>query len=730
MLSRIFRKNNVNIRTLSSQVIRYEKKKDVALIRLNTPDSKVNTLNINMQDEFKDIFSKIKNDEDIKSVVILSDKKDSFIAGADINMLTACKTEKELSELARKGHEMFDLIESGKPTVAAINGNCLGGGFELALSCSARIGTNNSKTVFGLPEVMLGLLPGSGGTQRLPRLIGLENALPLILTGRMVHVREALKNNLIDKVVEEDELEEEAIKMARGLTQKKINRNNFSLRRFFLESNFIGQQIVFEIARKNVMKQTYGNYIAPVYILDCIQDGYTYGEWVGYQKEITKFGKLGFTNTSKSLIHLYNSKNECSKNKFDKPDNPINNISIIGSGLMGSGIGKISINKAKTSLIDANEENMNKGYNGVLEHLEKQYKRGKLTQKEYDVNKSKFSGIIKNSDDYNKKIKDSDLVIEAIFEDKKIKQDLVQELEEIVNSYCIIATNTSAIPIREIASVSNNPDRIVGMHYFSPVEKMPLMEIIPHEGTSKETLSKVVDIGIRQGKVPIKVKDVPGFYVNRCLGPYMSETISLLMEGFNHSTGIVKKIDEAMKIFGFPVGPITLIDEVGLDIAQHVQETLAKDDTLVTRINTNSLLLKELVNSNILGKKNGNGFFVKGKKGRTLNKKLINKRKKHADPDGRDISVEEIQERLSGKFINEVLFCLQDGIIETPMDGDLGAVFGVGFPPFTGGPFKYMDTIGADKILNNLNKYNNLYGDSFKPCELLKEHVKDNRTFY
>lgn len=319
-----------------------------------------------------------------------------------------------------------------------------------------------------------------------------------------------------------------------------------------------------------------------------------------------------------------------------------------------------------------------------------------------------------------------DLVIEAVFEDLKLKHKIIQQLEEVIPSHAVVATNTSALPIGDIASVSKRPENVIGMHYFSPVDKMPLLEIITHKGTSKETAAVATEVGIRQGKTCIVVKDVPGFYVNRCLGPMMVECMALLGQGVG-----VEQLDKVMKSYGLPVGPCTLADEVGIDVASHVNIYL--QDKLENRMKGgDSAIMTDLVNAGLKGRKTGKGFYVygAGKKGsKTLNQDAMAILKKYMKEDLK-LSNEEIQNRMIGKFVNEAIYCLQDEIIENPVDGDIGAVFGMGFPPFLGGPFRLVDRIGTSKYADMLKGFADKYGDQFAPAPLLLDMAKANKKFH
>jgi len=356
-------------------------------------------------------------------------------------------------------------------------------------------------------------------------------------------------------------------------------------------------------------------------------------------------------------------------------------------------------------------------------------KKRRMTKNARDVTMSRIVGLT-DQHDWQRHFKKADLVIEAVLEDLNLKHKVISQFEEVVPDDCIIATNTSALPIRDVAAKAKRPENILGMHYFSPVDKMPLLEIIQHEGTSKETASRAVATGLKQGKTVIVVKDVPGFYVNRCLGPYMSEVVALIQAGVP-----IGQLEKAMKKYGYPVGPITLFDEVGLDVAAHVQETLSGD--LGVRIEGgHPQALMDLQQAGILGRKSGAGFYLypktKGKKKakREENPQVQSILKKYMDKDPQKLDDTTIQQRVAWRFVNEALFCLQDGVIENPVDGDIGAVFGVGFPPFRGGPFRELDRIGAQTYVDTMKSYADKYGPQFEPAQIIVDMAKQSKKFH
>ncbi|ENG7521299.1 fatty acid oxidation complex subunit alpha FadJ [Vibrio harveyi] len=689
---------------------------NIAWLAIDVPNEKMNTLQAAFADEMKEIFAQLKDTSGVKGMIIHSLKPDNFVAGADVRMLEACTTASEAEALAKQGQELFQqLSDLPYPVVAAIHGPCLGGGLELALACDYRVCTDSDKTRLGLPEVQLGLLPGSGGTQRLPRLIGLLPSLDLILTGKQLRAKKAKKLGVVDACVPETIL----LDVAEQLIEKGKNKGNKkqSTKEKLMSGSGLGRKFVFEQAAKKTNEKTRGNYPATVAILEVIQHGLEKGFVQGQELEAKRFGELVMSSESKALRSIFFATTEMKKeNGAEAEPAAVNRVGVLGGGLMGAGISHVSVAKAKVPvrIKDVSNDGVLNALNYNYKLFEKQRKRRIISKAGLQSKMLQLSGGV----DFTS-FNHIDVVIEAVFEDLDLKQTMVADIEANAKPETIFATNTSSLPIHKIAEKAERPENIVGLHYFSPVEKMPLVEVIPHETTSEETISTVVALAKKQGKTPIVVKDKAGFYVNRILAPYMNEAAHILL-----ANEPIEQLDGALLDFGFPVGPITLLDEVGVDIGAKIMPILVNE--LGERFKGPDVF-DTLLNDGRKGRKSGKGFYTyKGKK-KEVDKsvyKLLN-----LTPESK-LSDNDIALRCVLPMLNEAVRCLDDGIIRSPRDGDIGAIFGIGFPPFLGGPFRYMDQFGLKELVEKMNEFASKYGDRYAPCDGLLTRAGEGRNFY
>ena len=689
----------------------------VAVLWFDLQGKKVNTLSTALMPEFEAMLSRIEDDDAIKAVVVASAKASGFIAGADLDDLGAVTTQQEGAGLSKKGQDvMARMAAVKKPSVAAIHGDCLGGGLEVALACDARVAADSPKTKLGLPEVMLGLLPGAGGTQRLPALVGLPAALDMMLTGKNIRPAKALKMGLVDDVVPPNRLvalaKQHALRLVAGkgpVRTKKKKKASARLQASLLEGTDLGRSIVFKKAREQVMKQTHGLYPAPLRILDAVEIG-TYGA------ESHGFGELTVSPESKGLQHLF----ACitALKKFDGPHTegveaaPLGRVGMLGAGLMGGGIATVLADKdLHVRFKDISWDALETGRRYAKSYFDKGAKRRKLTREEADQRLNRVSGGLDWAG-----FGQVDVVIEAVPEKLELKQQMVAEFEAITKRGGIFATNTSSLPISEIASRAAHPERVIGMHFFSPVEKMPLVEIIVTEQTDPKVTKTISALARRMGKHVIVVRDCAGFYTTRALAPYLVEATHLMLQGIDPTA-----IDEAAIRQGFPVGPVTLMDEVGIDVGAKVIAVMRKHYGHRLELPDDSLF-GGFMEEGRFGRKANKGFYLyeDGKTVKKKGRKQVDPAVHKLLPEGvrrnNDPDLDAIGERLVLALVNEAAYCLHEGILFEPCAGDLGAVFGIGFPPMRGGPFQYVDSVGAEHVVKRLSALRESLGRRFEPC--------------
>lgn len=707
----------------ASKYITLEKKDGFAIVWLDQKGEKVNKISSDMVGTFESLMDDIENDPQVKAVIMISKKKD-FIAGADIEGFQKVEKPGDFKPFTKKGHEILARIEnSKKPIVVAIHGACLGAGLEIALACHARVAADEG-TVLALPEVQLGLLPGGGGTQRLPRLIGIQKALNMMLTGRNVYGYPAKKMGLVDMVTAKSELLNAAKELANKMVAKKFVREDKRVfMEKFLEGNPITRNVIFNKAKEMVDRQTQGNYPAPYKIIDCVRIGMNEGQAKGYAAEVDKFEELILTPQSRQLINIFFAMTDKKKNPMKELAKPTQVMGMLGAGFMGAGIAEVSANKGVRVLLkDIKDEAVAKGKKTIWDNLYKKVKKKAMKRVEAD----EVINLVHGQTDYTG-FGHADMVVEAVLEDINVKHAVLKEVEAVTKDDCIFASNTSSLPISQIAKASKRPETVIGMHYFSPVPKMPLLEIIVTDQTADWVTATCLELGIRQGKTCIVVKDGPGFYTTRILAPYTNEALLLMEEGAD-----ALQIDRALKKFGFPVGPITLIDEVGIDVGAHITKGELTQEFIKNREGAKiSQAVVKLYEAGFYGRKNKKGFYQYDENGKKISGKINEEvykffgggeRKKFTD--------EELQQRMAMAMVNEAAQCLQDGILGNPLDGDVGTVFGLGFPPFRGGPFRYVDSLGAKAAVELMEQLAAKHGARFKPAQVLVDKANKGEGFY
>jgi 3-hydroxyacyl-CoA dehydrogenase/enoyl-CoA hydratase/3-hydroxybutyryl-CoA epimerase len=687
----------------------------ILVLTLDVPGEKVNMLGRAMMEELQALLSDVESRTDVAGVVLRSGKSDNFIAGADIKDFVQIRSALEGETLSRAGQAILDRLAAVRvPVVAAIHGSCLGGGLETALACRYRIATDDPKTVLGLPEVKLGIIPGAGGTQRLPRLIPLPVALDLILTGRNLKAKRALKAGLVDEVVPREVLLTAARRAARALADGTLQPARAGIR---LQDRLL-RPVIFRKARASVQEKTGGHYPAPPRAIDAVERGTATTLEEGLKIEAKHFGELAVTDVSRSLVSLFFATQELKKDTaFLEGAKPreVKKLAVVGAGLMGSGIAAAAAGAgALVRMRDAQPEAIARGLRMAREVFEERRKRGSLSPREVQQKMDRISATAELTG-----LRRADLVIEAVFEDLDLKRRVLAEVEAATSEDAVIASNTSSLPIAQIARHSQRPARILGMHFFSPVHKMPLLEVVVTPDTDPGATATAVAFGRRLDKQVIVVRDGAGFYTSRALAPYMNEAARVVEEG-----AAVEDVDRAMTAFGFPVGPITLLDEVGIDVGAKVAKVM--HEAFGPRM-TPPAGMARVIEDGRLGRKNKRGFYTYDGKEKRVDESvyaLLPERQP------RRFEEREIQERLVFAFLNEAVLCLQDGILRSARDGDVGAVFGLGFPPFRGGPFRYLDQLGARFAVEVLERLHAAHGLRFEPARLLVEMAKEDRSFH
>ncbi|MEK9656943.1 MAG: 3-hydroxyacyl-CoA dehydrogenase NAD-binding domain-containing protein [bacterium] len=702
---------------MSKNISLIKHKDNIAILDINLKEEKVNKLNAETLENLDQLLSEVEKDNKIKKLVIRSSKKNIFIAGADIKEIQELKTENETREKLKKANRILTKLEKIKvPTIAAIQGACLGGGLELALACDYRVASDHPKTQLGCPEVNLGIIPGFGGTQRLPEIIGLKEALKMIISGKSINIKKARKIKLIDKMINETFFEEHLMEFVKNIPTKKRKKKR---KKKIEDRNPIVQNLIINLTRRNINKKTNGQYPAPIAALDVIQKSINLSFERGLKIETNAFIKLSNNQISKNLINLFFTQEKINKLYRDHPqhDKTLNSY-VIGSGLMGSGIAwTLSYKGINTTIKDIEWANVSKGLNSIYNIYKsikkrKRWKERDIQQFMYNINGDiNYNGIEKN-----------DIIIEAVFEDILLKKKLLKEVEQ-KNRNGIIATNTSSLSITEIGNSLQNPERLIGLHFFSPVNRMPLVEVIAGQKTSKETLEKTIQLTRRLNKTPIIVKDCPGFLINRILIPYVNEAILCLEDGAE-----IEEIDTLMEHFGMPLGPLRLADEVGIDIGYKVAKVLEKG--YGKRMKVADSFEKIIKNRDLRGKKSKQGFYIYKNKKKKINKKIYNYVRDKKKVTKYTNIHKDCLDRLVLSMINESMKCLDEKVVETVEALDYAMILGTGYPPFRGGPCRFIDQEGVSQIIRKLEYLAKTYGERFKPSKKLIELEEKKEKLY
>lgn len=705
----------------------------LATLTFDTPGEKVNKYSTNVMLELDELLDGLAKRTDVKALLLVSGKPDIFIAGADVTEIVKA-TPEQGKEAVRKGHAVFNkLANLPFPTIAAIEGACVGGGCETVLAMDWRLASDSKKTQVGLPEIKLGILPAWGGTTRLPRLVGLTAALDIILAGKTLDGKRAKKIGLVDEVVPAVLLSDFARTFARGKIGSRKRANSgpgggperarpatFSEK--LLEG--AGKSVVFFRAKQSVLKETRGHYPAPLEALAAVEKGLGKPLAAALELEVEAAGRLIGTPTMRNLVNLFFRMEEVKKETgvvgsagAVKP-RKITSVGVLGAGIMGGGIAQLAADKSyPTRMKDIKPEPLAHGFAAAAKIWKDKVQKRRMTRAEFTGKMSLLAGTL----DYAG-FDACDVTIEAVLEKMTVKHAVLKEWEAVAKPDAIFASNTSTLPITEIAKGAAHPERVVGMHFFNPVHKMPLVEVIYGAKTDPEVTATIFDLAKKFGKTPVVVKDGPGFLVNRILGPYIGEAVRLLLEG-----NPMEAIDKAMRAFGMPVGPIELLDDVGIDVATKAAETLSA--AWPERMPVDAGFAK-MVASGRLGRKSKKGFYrYEG------DKRLGPDPSVYADlgipvPEAAKVTPEEIEARLIFPMINEAAFCLAENVVASPAKLDLAMIFGMGFPPFRGGLLAHADTRGAKAVAESLERLASSVGPRFQPAPLLAELAQKNARFH
>ena len=702
------------------KTVKVEVKGDVAVLALNNPP--VNQLSAHFVQEMADALLQAGSDKAIKAVILTGTGK-NFIAGADITEIQTVKDKNFLLPRVMENHRFINSIEDApKPVIAAINGNCLGGGLEIAMACHYRVAAQGVQ--IGQPEVQIGLIPGAGGTQRLPRLIGFADALQMITTGNPISAEEGLKKGALDEVIPANQLLDQALKVARRFISGELNHKaRLTKNKKDKLPKPEEKEGIIAFAKGMAAKQAKG-YIAPFKAIEAMERGLTDNFEADLKTEAGLFADCAVSDVAKNLIGIFlNTRAAGRLPRIEKIEpKKIKKVGMLGGGVMGSGIVNLLLNNGFDAILwDINDEAIRKGLEALRKSFAYPIKKGKMTQEGLD--KLMKEHLITTTS--LETLKGVDLVIEAVLENMKIKQDIWKRLEGICRPDVVFGTNTSALPITEIASVLSDPGRMIGLHFFNPAERMQLLEIICGKKTSDQTLATSVAFGRAIRKVPIVVNDGPGFYVSRQLGALMGESTFMLSEGVDPT-----KVEEAVLDFGLPMGPATLSDLTGIDISYHVGKNFEKSFGERCKM---SPLFERVYQTGCYGRKTGAGWFDYSGEKPVPNPKVVEVVQNYLKEKGvkpKSMTPKEIMDRMMARAINEAAYMIQEGICDRPQDMDLAMIYGTGFPPYRGGILRYADAWGIGNVYQHLVKLEKEHGVRLRPCNLLKEMADKSKTFY
>jgi len=700
----------------TASAFRIERDGDLAVLWFDLPGEKVNKFSTTVMTEFASVVDELEHDASLKRVIIASGKPSIFIAGADVTEFSKASSADQAREYTRFGQQTIHRFSKlPQVTVAAINGAALGGGCELAISCDYRVMSDSPKAQIGLPETKLGIFPAWGGVTKLPRLIGLPAALDIILNGKTFDGKRAKRAGLVDEVVPAPILLDIAKQFA-----AKPKRRGSDRTKFYVEGNPLARRVIFGKARKAVFAQTHGNYPAPLKAIDVMEYGMSSGVERGLAREVEEVVPLivgAAGDVAQNLIRLFFMMEESKKERIAATPVEVRNAGVLGAGIMGGGIAQLIADKTEAAvrMRDINWKAIAGGLKAAAKIWKKKVDRRRMTRGEMQRKLARITSTIDWSG-----FERCDLVVEAVVENVDIKRQVLSEFEAVAGPNAVFATNTSTIPITDIASLAARPENVAGMHFFNPVDRMPLVEVIRGAKTSDATMVTVANFARKLGKTVVYCNDGPGFVVNRILGPYMNESGFLLEEG-----NAIESIDKAMIDFGMPMGPMALLDEVGIDVAAKVAKILgaAFGDRMVP-----SHVVDTLYADGRYGKKNGKGLYLyeAGKRQGPDQSvyRLLNVKSTHP------ADAQVVVDRMIFAMVNEAAMILDEKIVASAAELDLAMIMGTGFPPFRGGLLRYADKLGLPYILARLDDLAQKHGKRFLATAALRKLAEQDGKFY
>ena len=690
----------------------------IAILTFDRPDSTANIFDQQTLDELDEHLGFLESEKSLKGLIIRTAKSKIFIAGADLNTFTQNISAERMAVAIERGQKSFDRIASlPYPTVAAIHGVALGGGFEITLACDYRIASSDSATKVGLPETNLGILPAWGGSTRLPKLIGLPNALEAIMNGRQYPAEQALKLGMIDSIVHREQLTTGATKLIHRSAGKKRSY------KLHISNRTPLSKVVKSQAEKKALARTRGHYPAPLKALEVAYTSLSVSHEQSLANEKNNFIELALSETAQNLIGLFFLQERAKKLKLPNEFGPapaatvkeVNRGLVVGAGLMGAGIAQLLSSRGiRIILKDIGPAPLGKGMQSIAKIYQDAVKRHLFSETDA---RNAFDRVLPIYEEVP--LRDIDLVIEAAIENLDLKQQIFADLESKVSPNLVLASNTSALPIDTISASLQHPERVVGIHFFNPVHRMQLVEIVRGTKTDAATLNTAIRFVKQIGKLPVLVKDSPGFLVNRILLPYMGEALRLFAEGYR-----VESIDRVMLDFGMPMGPLRLTDEVGLDVGEHVAKEL---EGRVKHLAPSNDTLAKMIGKGWLGRKSGKGFYEYGSSGdQKVNAQLsdLQPAAPTADNEG------DLRDRLVLSMVNEAARTIEEKVVDAPEDVDFGMIMGTGWAPFRGGPLRFADHLGIATVVSRLNNLRDRVSPYFEPCSLLNDMANRGASFY